>query len=126
MEQRNVISKSSMRDSGIELLKIIAIGLIVIGHVIQTLRSKNEFVSYSDYIVECEYATTNIKVLLLILMSHFGALGNWLFFTASAWFLLDSTKVSKKKMMEMLVDIWVISIVILGITVFIRGGGGKR
>lgn len=111
-----------MRDSGIELLKLIAIGLIVISHVVQTLRSENEVISYSDYILNCENATTSVQMILLALMSHFGMLGNWMFFTASAWFLLDSSKAPKKKMMEMLADIWVISVIILAITIFIRGG----
>ena len=40
----------NMRESGIELLKIIAIILIVVSHVIQTLRNENQFITYSDYV----------------------------------------------------------------------------
>lgn len=110
-----------MRDSGVELLKIITIILIVISHVVLTLTTENEYIPYGDYLLDCTHATTSITVLLLAVMRHFGALGNWIFFVASAWFLLDSTKVSGKKMMGMLLDIWVISVLFLGITLLIRG-----
>ena len=110
-----------MRDSGVEFLKIIAIILIVISHVVLTLTTEYEYIPYSDYLLDCTHATTNITILLLAVMRHFGALGNWIFFVASAWFLLDSTKASGKKIMEMLLDIWVISVLILGMTLLIRG-----
>ena len=121
MEQKVFADKSRMRDSGVELLKIIAVILIVISHVVLTLITENEYIPYSDYILDCTHATTSITVLLLAVMRHFGALGNWIFFVASAWFLLDSTKASGKKMMGMLLDIWVISVLLLGITLLIRG-----
>lgn len=121
MEQKVFADKSRMRDSGVELLKIIAVILIVISHVVLTLITENEYIPYSDYLLDCTHATTNVTVLLLAVMRHFGALGNWIFFVASAWFLLDSTKASGKKMMEMLLDIWVISVLFLGITLLLRG-----
>lgn len=121
MEQNICADKSRMRDSGVELLKIIAIILIVISHVVLTLTTEYEYISYSDYLLDCTHATTNITILLLAVMRHFGALGNWIFFVASAWFLLDSAKASGKKIMEMLLDIWVISVLILGMTLLIRG-----
>lgn len=121
MEQKNFADKSRMRDSGVELLKIIAVVLIVISHVVQTLITENEYIPYSDYLLDCTHATTNGTILLLAVMRHFGALGNWIFFVASAWFLLDSTKASGKKMMGMLLDIWGISVLFLGITLLIRG-----
>ena len=121
MEQKVFADKSRMRDSGVELLKIIAIILIVISHVVLTLTTENEYIPYNDYLLDCTHATTNGTVLLLAVIRHFGALGNWIFFVASAWFLLDSTKASGKKIMEMLLDIWVISVLFLGITLLLRG-----
>lgn len=115
-----------MRDSGVELLKIITVILIVISHVVLTLTTENEYIPYNNYLLDCTHATTSGTILLLAGMRHFGALGNWIFFVASAWFLLDSTKASGKKMMGMLLDIWVISVLFLGITLLIRGEvGGK-
>ena len=121
MEQNICADKSRMRDSGVELLKVIAVVLIVISHVVLTLTTEYEDIPYNDYLLDCIHATTNITILLLAVMRHFGALGNWIFFVASAWFLLDSTKASGKKIMGMLLDIWVISVLILGMMLLIRG-----
>lgn len=48
--------KDSLRESGIELLKIIAIFLIVISHVTQTLYTINP-VFPSNYVLELKYAS---------------------------------------------------------------------
>ena len=68
------------RNSGIELLKIIAIILIVISHVVQTLTSENQFISYNDYVLDITNATKSFQKMILIYLSHFGVLGNSLFF----------------------------------------------
>ena len=86
-----------MRDSGVELLKIIAVILIVISHVVLTLITENEYIPYSDYLLDCTHATTNVTVLLLAVMRHFGALGNWIFFVASAWFCWTAQKRPARK-----------------------------
>lgn len=49
-------------------------------------------------------------------------LGNTIFFICSAWFLLKSSQYSKKKWFYMLSEIWIISIIILGITYIIYAG----
>lgn len=112
----------NMRESGIELLKIIAIILIVVSHVIQTLRNENQFITYSDYVLDLSTATTDIRNFVLILFSHFGALGNNIFFVCSAWFLLQSSRWNKKKWSYMLLEVWIISIIILILTLILRGG----
>ena len=75
------------RDSGIELLKILAIFLIVISHVAQTLTSENPYITYNGYIVDISHATTNIQHLILVCFRTFGPLGNSIFFVCSTWFL---------------------------------------
>ena len=112
-----------MRESGIELLKIAAIFLIVINHVVQTLCSENDYVPYQDYVLNLDTATTNAQYFVLMLFRHFGALGNTIFFVSSAWFLLHSTRFKKKKWLFLLLDVWVLSVVIL--TVFYCMTGGK-
>ncbi len=110
------------RNSGIESLKIIAIFLIVISHVVQTLRSEKIYISYSDYVVDVSIATTNVQTFILALFSYFGEWGNTIFFVCSAWFLLRSSKYNKRKWFFMLFEIWVVSIIILVVTFFIRHG----
>lgn len=46
MEKKSEVN----RNCGIEMLKIISIFLIIISHVVMTIRLKNQFVSYDDYI----------------------------------------------------------------------------
>ena len=111
------------RESGIELLKIFAIFIIVISHTVQTLRSQNLDIPFQDYVYDVTYATTDIRSILFIIMSHFGAWGNTIFFVCSAWFLLKSDRYKKRKWLFMLVEIWVISIIILVITYVILHGG---
>lgn len=71
--------KDSLRESGIELLKIIAIFLIVISHVTQTLYTINP-VFPSNYVLELKYASKNIQHLILTWFSIFGSQGNLVFF----------------------------------------------
>ncbi len=120
--QTRQIDKTAMRDSGIELLKIIAIFLIVISHVVQTLASKNDAISFSDYVVDLSVASTNMKYFLITLFYYFGKLGNTIFFICSAWFLLRSSKYNKRKWFFMLFEVWIISLIILVITEFITHG----
>ncbi len=110
------------RESSIEALKILAIFLIVISHCVQSLYlSYAEFPS-KDYLIDLGGGLRNVQYILLVLLRSFGPLGNMLFFVCSAWFLLDSHSVNKKKILSMLVEIWFVSILILSIVLFIRQG----
>lgn len=91
------------RMSGIELLKIFAILLIVISHVVQTLTSKSVVFS-SDYVIDANKATTSAICFLLALFRYCGQAGNYIFFVCSAWFLIESKKVKAKKIAGMLAD----------------------
>lgn len=110
------------RESGIELLKIIAMFCIVLSHVVQTLCSENAFIPYQDYLLDLTASTTNIQHFVLIIVRYFGALGNSIFFVSSAWFWLSSSGFNKRKWLFMLVEIWAVSILILAITYIPLGG----
>lgn len=71
------------RRFGIELLKIIAMIMIVVSHVTQTLYSENIHYA-SDYVIDIKQATTSIQQLILLLFSFCGEQGNLIFFTCSA------------------------------------------
>ena len=49
-----------------------------------------------------------------------------MFFTCSAWFLLDSSKCKKDKICQLILDIWLISVCILGIVLVDRSGNLNR
>lgn len=108
------------RESSIELLKIIAVFLIVIAHVIQTLNTKEAFtdLGFSDGFIELT-ATTDIKTFILIFIRLFGQLGNLIFVVCSSYFLIDSKKDNKKKIIKLWCNTLIISILILGIFLFI-------
>lgn len=125
MEYKNTSLKNT-RNSSIELIKVIAIILIVISHVVQTLSDTNNYRPYQDYVVNLRMATTNIQFLILSILRYSGAIGNTIFFMCSAWYLLDSTKVNKRKILQMLMDIWCISVIFLIIVSAIRGNIGFR
>lgn len=109
------------RNSSIEALKIVAIILIVISHVVQTLGIKgNAYISYSDYAVNIQMATKDIQLLIISMLRYCGTIGNTIFFICSAWFFLDNNRINRKKILVMIADVWIISVIILSIVFFIE------
>lgn len=108
----NTISKQ--RESGIELLKVLAIFLIVISHVCMAIgyeptKLAGEFVPP----INLKMSTRDVSNFILGIMRHFGALGNNIFFICSFWFLCDRSKITLKRVLVILLDIWVISMLFL-------------
>lgn len=103
------------RESGIELLKNLAVILIIISHAAQTLTLPQMQNICSQGFIDLNCATTNTQHLILIFFRYFGALGNCIFFISSAWFLCDSCKANSKKILQMLIDVWIISVVFLAV-----------
>ena len=102
------------RESVIELYKVIAIFLIVLSHVIQTLTEPNYVLGIGEgTFINIATATTNLNVLLLAVFRICGALGNNMFFICSAWFLVNSKKMSLKKVVHMILDVWIINMIVL-------------
>ena len=95
------------------MLKVVAIFLIVTSHVTQTLGTENLYGPLQDYVLLLGNATTDIQVLILTLLRQAGELGNAIFFTCSAWFLVEKTGDSKKKAFSLLCTVWCISALIL-------------
>lgn len=101
------------RESGIELYKVIAIFLIVLSHVIQTLTEPNYVLGIGEgTFINIATATTDLNVLLLALFRICGALGNNMFFICSAWFLVNSKKMSLKKVIHIILDVWIINMIV--------------
>ena len=95
------------RNSSIELLKLIAIFLIGINHVVMSIPS--------DYGFVIGEATDSIVVFVLTIFRHFGAIGNVVFMICSSWFLIESDSVKVKKLSQLILDIWVIGVTLLAI-----------
>ena len=111
------------RNSSIELLKLFGILLIVLSHVVQTLGANgNAYVPFEGYGIDLTAATADLRYLIIAMLQYSGTLGNTIFFVCSAWFLLDSKNANKKKIYQMIADIWIVSFIILIVVFIIRGG----
>lgn len=115
------ISKQA-RSSGIELLKILAMFIIVISHVTQTLTSVNTDVPWTDYMIDISKASGNGVNMALLVLRTFGIFGNSIFFISSAWFLLNNDRVKAKKELKLFLDVWTISVLICGVVLLVRHG----
>ena len=111
------ISSRSERNSGIELLKIIAILLIVLNHVIQSLTEVNAYIPAStDYVINIWDTTTNFVNLVLAVLRSSGCVGNDIFVACSVWFLIGRKKADKKKVSFLICNVWVVSVIIFAVT----------
>ena len=97
------------RNTNIEVLKLLAILLIIIFHIVQTL-TDNPNVTKTFWVWN---ATEDVTTIILSIIRGFGVLGNSIFFMCSAYFLLNSKKSNKKKIIYMIIEIFSISILIL-------------
>lgn len=106
------------RQSGIEMLKILAMAFIIAGHIIQTFTLKNEYIydNHIDYLLNLSQSTLDIQIFILQLSKHLTYLGNTLFFVCSAFFLLRTDSWSKRKWFRILIEVWFVSFVFLAVT----------
>lgn len=103
-------STKPMRNSSVELLKIIAMFLIVISHVAQTLGTPHPELSYPTQVFfDSMHSARDIQHFVILLFRHFGAFGNNLFFISSAWFLCGSKKSRTQRIFQILCDVWLLS-----------------
>lgn len=66
MKEKNLNKDIKMRESGIELLKIIALFLIIISHVVQTVSNDNTYISWQSPVIDINHATTNVSEVILL------------------------------------------------------------
>ena len=110
------IQKKS-RLSGIELLKLIAMFMIVVSHSGPVYGN-----AYAESYVNLRVATRNIQNLLLVVFDYMGQIGNCIFLMCSACFLLEQQTVKWKKVVYFLGDCLFFSVCFL--IVFLLAGYG--
>lgn len=93
-----------MRKSNYELLKIIAIVMIIISHTVPFYG--NEF---SESYIDLNCANINLQITTLSFFRHFGQLGNAIFIVASDFFLLESNTVKIRKVVSIIMSTLLIS-----------------
>lgn len=105
-----VLLKEIKRESGIELLKIFALFLIVITHVVQTLGTKSLDTSMIYYL-SFGAPTVDMTQLIITFLRQVGHIGNDIFFICSAWFLVGRKEFESKKAVILWSDTIFISII---------------
>lgn len=104
------------RNSSIELLKLIAMIMIVISH---SLPRYGAYESYIDF----SAARMGFSNLILYVFYYFGQIGNAIFIVCSSWFLLESNKTKLEKIRYIYADtflfsiLWLVIVVLLGFNV---------
>lgn len=96
------------RNSSIELLKILGLILIVLSHAVPFYGDKSA-ISY----ININMATSNISEFILIVFKNIGQIGNIIFIASSAYFLLESQKTKVEKIVNIIMDCFIISITYL-------------
>ena len=100
-----------VRESGIELIKVIALLMIVIYHCI-IIAGNGIFVNAG---IVYDAATENLTGRVLQVMCYMGNIGNLIFYIASCWFLVDKSSVRINKIAVIIVDCVVVSIGVMSI-----------
>ena len=110
------------RNGGIELLKVIAMFLIVVHHMTNSIWKDVQYIPFNDFALDLNQATTNIQQLMMSVCAYTGMFGNTVFFICSAWFLLDKKEGNLKKSLYFFADIWAVSVMMLVVVLLLRGG----
>ncbi len=99
---------SKTRNSSVELLKIIAIVIIIISHSVP-------FGSFSNYhaYINLNLSSTNIQKLILTMFRYLGSIGNCIFIICSSYYLLESKRIKIGKIINLIINATVISSIIM-------------
>lgn len=97
-----------IRDSNIEMLKVVALCFIVISHIIPRY-GDHSLPSY----VNINLASTDINHFFISFISNLGSVGNCIFVVCSSWFLIGDMKIKIEKIWNLAINTWVISILYL-------------
>ncbi|MDE6001605.1 MAG: acyltransferase [Clostridia bacterium] len=99
---------ASTRKSGVELIKILSVVLIVLCH---TVPETFEFANGQTYVDGS--ATNNLTFIIVSFFSGAGLIGDVIFIVCSSYFLLDSKRISVKKIATMILNVLVISLLFM-------------
>ena len=92
------------RNSSIELLKIVAIILIILSHSLPFYYIDTTHISFIDINI----ASLSSEKMLMVFIRFMGQIGNAIFIICTAYYLLESKKVKLKKIINMILDTTII------------------
>ena len=110
--------KEIKRNSSIELLKVLAIILIIVNHCVQTIGTLDNDYVQAAFGIDIVHSSSTLSVVVLSFLRYFGGIGNSVFFIASFWFLVDNNNVRIKKVISLWLDVFLVSILILVVSSF--------
>lgn len=99
------------RESGIELLKILSLFIIVLCHVYSTFATTINPISNVAFFDELTF--TSLEYFIYQIFITFGYIGNMIFFACSAWFLADSKHNKIEKIINIWLNVLIISVIFL-------------
>ncbi len=110
------------RNSSIELLKIFAIIMIVFSHAMAAWPAGDEYpytvIQQGGQYIDIWSATDNIQIIVIMIMKYLGQLGNVIFVSCSAWFLVESKKLKIERIVNLILDNFFISVLFLVVFLF--------
>ena len=105
---RSLTNIRTNRNSSIELVKLIAVFLIICSSALPYGVTYNG--GYDSVYVNLNNTEFSATHIVFTLFRWFGQIGDTLFIVCSAWFLCDSSRIKLKKAFKMIADSWVISV----------------
>ncbi len=112
-------NKIQERHSGIELLKVMAMLVIVLSHVIQSIGQRSaDYPMYNSMIIDLTEVTEKPQHIVMALIWSMVMWGVNVFFVASAWFLCERKKPDMRKPLRLAADVWVVSAIFLVLYLF--------
>lgn len=115
------MEKVKQRESNIELLRIVAILLVILSHSVPFYLNQN-WISFIDL----DAPSVGLENLVMIFFRILGQLGNALFVMCSAYFLMESKRVKISKMMKLILDTTIVSLICFFVVVIQLGFGYKK
>lgn len=99
----------NMRNSSVELLKLLACVIIIFSHSFP----RGSAADTVPYLIDPSQATANIQYFGIIVVKYLGQVGNAIFIVSSAYFLLRSHTVKTDKVLDIIRDSFLISVLFL-------------
>lgn len=94
------------RNTNIEILKIVAICMIILSHSLP----RDVVVCGAEWYIDIHKVTRNLSDLVVILFNYLGQIGNAIFCVCSAFYLLENDYVDRRKVFGLWIDTEIISV----------------
>lgn len=102
------MDKKNVRYNNIDLIKIISMFLIMLSHIMPY-----NYINRSSEYIDITMASVDVLNIVLQLIRYLGQVGNIIFLICSIWFLCEKKKINWKKIITIILNCSIVSIVCL-------------